>query len=161
MTPMALERTPGEAAVARSVDTARLIRCSVRCFWDGAIGAIPVIGLGLAAQALRLHERVRRETGATWRRPALFWYWIIGFGFTVAFDRLFGVAGMFSIFGIFLGLQSCEVWRSFSGAEQSFWNPGARHLRWGVVLAYAGYSGSMSLIGMMALGFAGIAFQSL
>lgn len=145
----------------KSVDMIRMIRRSRRCGLFGLIGAVPVIGLGLAWQALRLYSQVSAEMGEDWRPPRLYVYWIIALSFMAAFNGLFGFLGAFSVFGIFVGLQTWHLWRSFPETNGPIWNPGRRHMRWGITFAYAGYLGSWSLIGLVLIHASGGAFSGL
>ena len=140
---------PQKMLAAKSVDMARVIRQSIRCFVFGALGAIPLIGIGLAIQALRLHRKVLAEMGGTWRPPPLYWYWLIGLLYLWAYRELFGDVGTLSIFLIIGGLQTYHLWRSFSPAPR--WNPGERHLFWGAALAYLGCFGSLAMVGAVGL----------
>ena len=52
-----------------SVDRVRMIRRSIRCFVFGAVGAVPLFGLGTAFLALRLQRELARESGVPARAP--------------------------------------------------------------------------------------------
>ncbi len=140
---------PQKILAAKSLDMARVIRQSIRCFVFGALGAIPVIGVGLAIQALRLQKGVLAELEQPWKPPPLYWYWLIALLYLWAYGELFGPGGALSIFIIFAGLQTYHLWRSFPPTEPR-WNPGERHLFWGVALAYFGCFGSIVLLGVIA-----------
>lgn len=127
---------------------ARVIRQSVRCFVFGALGAIPIVGIGLAIQALRLHRRIFTELQQPWKPPPLYWYWLITLLYLWAYGELFGAAGGFSIFLILAGLQTYHLRRSFP--PEPPWNPGERHHFWGVALAYLGWFGSITLLAVIA-----------
>src|SRR5436190_21062131 len=75
---------------AKSVDMVRVIRQSIRCFVFGALGAIPIIGIGLAIQALRLHRKVFAELEQSWKPPPLYWYWLIALIYLWSYGKLFG-----------------------------------------------------------------------
>jgi hypothetical protein len=143
------ERSPTPLP-AKSVDMIRVIRRSVRCFLFGLLGVIPLIGHGLAWQSLHLCDEVLSEMGDNWHRPPLWAYWVVGLGAMIILDYFFGLIGWSSAFGIFLGLQTYHLWLSFPASDSLIWNPGRRHVLCGIALAYAGYFGSCSLIGLMA-----------
>jgi hypothetical protein len=128
----------------------RLIRRSVRCLVFGAIGFVPILGLGLAEQALRLRRLTLGEMGLEWRVPAIYWLW--GFA-TVAIwcaDRFFGiVADAIVLFG-FLLLQVWFLWREFPADLGPIWNPGCNHVFWGVALAYGGILNSLAVLAALA-----------
>ena len=140
---------PQKMWAAKSVDMARVIRQSIRCFVFGALGAIPIIGIGLAIQALLLHKKVLAELEEPWRPPPLYWYWLIGLLYLWAYRELFGAVGTLSIFLIIGGLQTYHLWRSLPSEPR--WNPGERHLFWGAALAYLGCFGSLTLLAVAGL----------
>lgn len=96
-----------------SVDRVRLIRRSIRCGWFGFLGLIPVIGLGLAVQAVRLHRQINSEQGTAWEQPAVSWpwlvYWLAAMAGVGACSRLAGfelAAGVFASFvGVYFGVR--------------------------------------------------------
>lgn len=75
-------KTTGGADPA--VDRVRLIRRSVRCGVFGLVGLIPIAGLGLAIQALRLYQQVMAESRGVTVRPTVSWtwlsYWLVALG---------------------------------------------------------------------------------
>jgi hypothetical protein len=143
---------PGDAPVApKSVDTVRVIRRSLRCFVFGLLGIIPVVGLGLAYQAVRLYGKVVGETSQHWEPPKMRWHWMSGLFCLWGYDQVFGWTGFLSVFAIFTWLITNQVRRSLAQPVGHFWNPAQRHLHWGVALAYAGYFGSISLAALLAL----------
>jgi hypothetical protein len=150
MTAQASDIQPPAPLHAKSVDMIRVIRRSVRCFLFGLIGVVPLIGHGLAWQSLRLCDEVMTEMGTNWPRPPLWAYWMIGLGAMLILDYFFGLIGAFTAFGMFLGLQTFHLWRSFPASATPIWNPGRRHVLWGIALAYAGYFGSCGSIGLIA-----------
>jgi hypothetical protein len=136
---------------AKSVDMARLIRRSLRCFLFGLIGTIPVIGLGLAYQAIRLHQKAAADMGESWQPPRVRWHWTLGLLCLWGYDYFLGWLGFLAIFVIFAWLQTNHVRRGFSVNQDRFWNPAERHSSWGVTLAYGGYFSSLSLVAFIAL----------
>ncbi len=140
---------PQKMLASRSVDMARVIRQSIRCFVFGVLGAVPIIGIGLALQALRLHRKVFGELEESWKPPPLYWYWFIGLLYLWVYQELFGATGALSIVFIIAGLQTYHLWRSYPPEPR--WNPGERHLFWGVALAYLGCFGSLTVVAVVAL----------
>jgi hypothetical protein len=120
----------------------RVIRQSIRCFLFGTLGAVPIVGCGLALQALRLHRRVLTDLQQPWKCPPLYFYWIAALINFWAYGELFGGVGAASVFLIFAAMQTYHLWRSFP--RRGRWNPGERHLFWGVALAYLGWYGTIT-----------------
>lgn len=52
------------------MDRARIIERSLQCFVAAWFSLIPLLGVAPAVIALRLHRRVRGETGASWNPAA-------------------------------------------------------------------------------------------
>ncbi|MFO1496949.1 MAG: hypothetical protein U1G07_00885 [Verrucomicrobiota bacterium] len=134
--PLASPALPG------SIDRLRMIRRSVRCFVFGAIGLIPIAGAGLAVQALQLHRSIRADLGEAWRPPLIAVYWIGGAAGLWAIWRRFGWPSELLLAMTLLAVQSLHVFWRMRTAPRKVWNPGRRALTGGVILAYAGLSGS-------------------
>jgi hypothetical protein len=133
---MRMESTDGNPI--RSVDEIRLIRRSLRCFYFGCFGLVPIIGLGLGLQSLRQAGQIFRELEQPWRRPAVYVYWLIGLGLLWAYGWLYGVTGIFFIFWLFVAIPAWHLWRSFPDASRIWSNPAERQVRFGVILSYTG-----------------------
>ena len=139
---------PPERLVPASVDRVRLIRCSLRCFWFGVMGAVPLLGLGPACLNLRLQRQLAQETGdpahiAGAKMPA-----ISGVAFVLAILLLcLDRPGLVLALGLLLsGLPGCLLFRIYRRTEPRQWNP-ARHLVcWGAGLACAGLVLSSTII---------------
>jgi hypothetical protein len=130
-------RTPAP----RSIDTVRVIRRCLRCFAFGALGLIPMGGLGLAIQALRLRDKVEAEVGERRSTRFALVYCIAGLLLLWAADRWYGWVGDLTVCWAIVVIQSCHVWSAFLQPNQPGY-PGWRELAWGVTFAYAGLSGS-------------------
>jgi len=121
-----------------SVDRVRLIRRSMRCFVYGLMGAVPLVGLGMACLTLRLRRELAEETGEPVRLTGALRCAIAAFA--LAFVLLCcHQTGLVLALGILLpALQGYGLLRQYQRAEPRLWNP-ARHLvYWGAGLAYAG-----------------------
>lgn len=62
------------------MDRARVIERSLQCFVIAWFSLVPLLGVAPAVMALRLHRRVRGETGANWNPAARY----AGAGFALA-----------------------------------------------------------------------------
>ena len=139
------------AAVAPcSIDRVRLIRRGARCFAFGAIGLIPVVGAGLAVQALRLGDQLNQELGETRQTRAMCWYWLAGVALVWAADAYFGLSAVLLVCVVLLALQSAHVWRKGRPVAGQQWNPAHRHVRLGVAFACAGLGLSLWLLALVA-----------
>ncbi len=128
----------------RSLDMVRIIRQSTRCFAFGVMGALPILGLGLALQALRLRREVVAETNESWELGPVWVYWLAGPIALWAMDRWFGLRAAAAIFVVLAGAQALHLWLTFPAPPAGLWNPGRRHLLWGTVLACGGIYGSIA-----------------
>jgi hypothetical protein len=141
------ERMPNLAP--RSVDMVRVIRRSMRCLVFGLIGLVPILGTGLAVQALRLRQAVSAELGEDWGRLHVSLYWILGMVALWAADGAFGLPGDVVVSFVVLVMQSWHVWRSLPPESKEYWNPGRPELVWGIMFAYAGLGGSLWLLALL------------
>lgn len=128
--------------VPGSIDQVRVIRRSRRCFIYGAIGLVPVLGTGLAVQALRLRDDVAAEVGERWAPPPILWLWLGGWVVLWGADAQFGFSGALVAGMALLGAQSWMVWRQAGSDPEAVWNPGRPMLVLGTLFAYAGLSAS-------------------
>jgi hypothetical protein len=112
----------------------------MRCFAFGLIGLVPVLGIGLAVQALRLQQRIAFEMKDSWKAPPVYVYWLLGIALLWAVDTHFGSIGDLTMALLVLAAQSFHIWRSFGLSPHRVWNPGRPQLTWGVICAYAGVS---------------------
>ncbi|MCL5098215.1 MAG: hypothetical protein M1608_11950, partial [Candidatus Omnitrophica bacterium] len=62
----------------QSIDTSRLIRRSLRCFYLGLAGAVPLFGIVMAILAIKLHREITLELRERWQLARLFVYWGLG-----------------------------------------------------------------------------------
>lgn len=131
----------------RTIDRVQLIRRSIRCFYLGAGGMFPLIGFGLAIQAMRLHREVARELGRKWNAPPVRWYWVFGLVGVLGYLKLFGCAAGALVGLLFVGIQTYHLWRSLPADFQM--NPADNHLRWGVILGYGGTFVSMLAVPLL------------
>jgi hypothetical protein len=130
----------------RSIDMVRLIRRSIRCLIFGAIGFVPVLGLGMAEQALRLLRVILAEVGGHWRAPGIYWLWVLGVAAVWGTDRLLGLLADAIVLFAFLLLQVWWLWRAFPREAEAVWNPGHPQVFWGVILAYGGILNSLTVL---------------
>lgn len=133
-------------AAGRSVDRARLIRRSLRCFTFGALGLFPVVGVGLAMQALRLADRIHAELGAVQERPPVYLFWIPGLLLVWLGDAALGVRGEVAACVVLLAIQSARVWRGVNGLPTAALNPAHLQVALGVTFAYAGLALSLWIL---------------
>jgi hypothetical protein len=131
---------------SRSIDKVRLIRGAMRCFTFGALGLMPVLGAGLAVQALRLADRINAELGQPRNRPAVYFYWTPGLLLLWLGDTVLGLAGEVVACVALLTLQSIHVWRSARRMPAPAGNPAYLQVTLGVTLAYAGLALSLWLL---------------
>ena len=128
----------------RSVDMVRIIRRSMRCFVFGLIGLVPILGVGLAVQALRLQRAVCAELGEPWQAPPVYFYLLFTALGLWWLDPRLGFGGDIFLVVAVLTAQSCHVFRRFPSPEKAVWNPGRAALIGGVMLAYAGQTITLS-----------------
>jgi hypothetical protein len=81
-----------------NTDRIRLIERSLRCFVYGLLSLIPLVGLGLALLAIRLHFRTWAESGGDWN-PAK--RYLLG-GFCLAWLGVLLSLGAMALFAVFL-----------------------------------------------------------
>lgn len=134
----------------RSIDRIRLIRRSMRCFTFGVIGLVPVLGTGLAIQALRLGRAISSDLDERWQIPPVPLYWLIGMVALWATDAAFGLAGDLFAMLVAVGAQSWHVWRRLVAQPEKVWNPARSQVIWGVTLAYAGLAFSLWTLAILA-----------
>ncbi len=143
--------SPSVGAPTEYVDKTRLIRRSLRCFIYGLIGAIPVVGITLAWQAIRLHRQVLRETGEACRLPKWwYFYWVAALAVSIVGDRLQGFLGALAAFWGFNGLHAVYLFQLASTRTGKVWNPARRYSYWGFGLACAGCFGLIALASIIA-----------
>ena len=68
------------------------------------------------------------------------------FRYSCALLRPFGQHAPQTVDG---GLQSVHLWRSLARGHRDAWHPGQRQASWGVILAYAGMSLSLWIVGVL------------
>jgi len=81
-----------------NTDRIRLIERSLRCFVYGLLSLIPLVGLGLAVLAIRLHSLTWAESGGDWN-PAK--RYLLG-GFCLAWLGTLLSLGALALFAVFL-----------------------------------------------------------
>jgi hypothetical protein len=140
----------GNDSVAVSLDQVRLIRRCRRCFAYGCVGLLPVLGSGVAYQAVQIRRQVCLELGENPLTPAVPAFVVVGLLLLWASDRAWGLAGDATVALIILALQSYTVWRSLCSSPSQF-RRGRRELTVGVTLAYAGLATTAWSIGVLAL----------
>lgn len=138
------------AAAPRSIDKVRLMRRSMRCFTFGALGLLPVVGAGLAMQALRLADQIHAELGEPKARPPVYLFWIPGLLLIWIGDAALGAAGDIAVWVLLLALQSARVWRDAYRNAAAASNPAHPQLALGVTFAYAGLALSLWLLAAVA-----------
>lgn len=133
-----------------SIDRTRVIQRSVRCFYFGLIGLIPVIGLVMAVLAIRLYHRVLEETR---ERPAHPLRWgVIGLKFLVCWTA-FTVASAMDVpllvlfILLFLVIQVFLATMRYWPVKAAVWNPARPQLFWGYQLAINGFFISFLVVG--------------
>ena len=134
------------ALAPRSVDMVRVIRRSMRCFVFGCIGFIPILGLGLAAQAMYLLRSVFAELNHPWHPPPVYYLWVLAVPTLWYVDELLGFAGCAVILGGLMAGQSYWLWKQFPREPTELWNPAREHLFWGMALGYAGILNSLAVV---------------
>jgi len=128
------------------VDRVRLIRRSLRCFIFGLLGVIPLIGLGPALVALRLHRQVALESGDYYGVARIVTWWLIGLLAIPAYYLTLGFAGAVLMAGLTVTVQASILWSHYRTSQAREWNPARNYLYWGVGLAYTGLFGLLSLM---------------
>jgi hypothetical protein len=129
-----------------SLDRVQIIRRSSRCSLFGKIGLVPIIGTGLAIQALRLRRTVCGELGMQWLLPPVAVYWALGLATLWAVDRVLGIPGDAFAIVLLLLLQSWHLWMRVPRAPTPAWNPVRAELACGAILACAGIGSSLWLL---------------
>lgn len=142
---------PGKVEPSVSIDSVRLIRRCMRCFVFGAIGLLPIVGVGLALQALQLRRLVSSELQEPWVHPRIYWFWLAGIAGLCLAEWRYGLLGDFVVIITLLAAQSVYLFRLLAPVPGGAWNPGFRPLIWGVTFAYAGLSLSLWLIAILLL----------
>ena len=136
-----------------SADRVRLIRRSMRCFVFGLMGAVPLLGLGMACLALLLGRQVAQETGEPVRTAGVNGCAVAYFALAVVL-LCFDQTGLVLALAILLSaLQGYLLFREYRRTNPAQWNP-ARHLvYWGAGLALAGLnlSSTILLLGILAV----------
>jgi hypothetical protein len=123
-----------------------MIRRSIRCFVFGAVGAVPLFGLGTAFLALRLQRELARESGVPARAPWMDGSSVIAFALMLFFLCL-DEAGLVLATGFLLcGLQGYLLFRQYRRTDPTDWNPARNLACWGAGLAYTGLNLSATII---------------
>lgn len=150
--------TAARPSAAAPVDPIRILRRSLRCFVCGLLGVVPAFGLGLAAEAIRLHRQVVAETGEPWDPTRVRVYFCLGcvceFFYGLMFENLFLLLPI-ALFG---GLLAFLVWWQYATEQGRVWNGARQCLYWGLGLAYGGCFlaaalGALLLAGVLGLGY--------
>src|SRR6476660_218632 len=131
-----------------SLDAVQVLRRSRRCFVYGCIGLVPVLGVGVACQALQLRNQVIRQLGEEPGNPTVPSYAGAGLLLLWGTDWMFGLVGDVVGFLLLLALQTYRVLRNLSG-NKSHCLRGRRELNLGAALAYAGLSMSLWMMGLL------------
>jgi hypothetical protein len=126
---------PGSEAPPEMI---RLIHRSVRCFVLGLAGAVPVLGIFAAFQAIRLFQSITRETGEAVRWKDFYRLWVLGIGFATLLFPLESPAQSLALMIGFGLLQLLILRQAESARVARSWNPARRHLYWGMALAHFG-----------------------
>lgn len=135
------------ARVLRSIDMARLIRRSLRCFVFGSIGMVPLVGTGLALQSMRLGQSVTRDSGEVWSPPPFRVYRFVGVLLLWLADPVWGLAGDWTLATFVLLIQSGHSLRRFLRSPSTVtWNPGQGQIACGMTLAQVGLSLSLWIL---------------
>ena len=100
-----------------SVDRVRLIRRGMRCFVFGSIGLIPILGSGLAIQAIRLRDDIKAELGERPDLPPVYVYWLGGLILLWALDGRWGISGDLATCVVLLAAQTGAAALTASRAE--------------------------------------------
>ena len=132
-----ISAAPPLSSVARSVDGARLLQRSLRCFRFGLASLVPLAGMGLALQSFRMAREIFRELEQDWRPPRAGVYSLLAAIFMGFYGKLHGPLAFLSVLALFLGLTAWHSWRTFPPPSRLWWNPAQRRLQWGVLLAQA------------------------
>ncbi|MEW6158195.1 MAG: hypothetical protein AB1813_12225 [Verrucomicrobiota bacterium] len=135
-------------------DKVRVIERSLRCFVFGLIGFVPLLGVALAFQAVRLHRSIRNETGEDWSAVPLGICWAIAFVFGCGFFALFqerGVVTVLVCFGLLTALVLHNQARRPGGIK---WNPARRYLYWGLGLGMVGIGNSVATLTLILIALA-------
>lgn len=142
---------PSDSARAlRSIDTARLIRRSLRCFVFGSIGLVPLVGVGLAVQSMQLARSVTRESGGEWCLPPFRLYRVVGVALLWFADPVWGLIGDWVLSIFLLLIQSFLCLRRFHHPPNvATWNPGQSALAWGMTMAQVGLSLSLWILAIL------------
>jgi hypothetical protein len=114
------------------------------------IGLVPIVGTGLAVQALGLQRKVNDELGLKWNTPFVILYWMVGVVLLWFTDGAFGIVGDLASAVILFGLQSWHLARSFPADAEDCWNPGRPELVRGVICAQAGIAGTLWFLALLA-----------
>jgi hypothetical protein len=129
-----------------TIDRVLMIQRSMRCFYYGLIGLIPVIGLVMAVLAIRLYHRVIWETGEKfarsprWGRVAMLYALCWGaFTFASVADVPLWILSVLLFFGFQVFLWRMQYWP----VTASEWNPARAHLFWGYQFAVNGLLSSL------------------
>lgn len=135
-----------------TTDMVRILRRSMRCLVFGWIGLVPMAGVGLAIQSLRLCRSVTSELGVRWKAPPVYGYWLAGASVIWFCDRFFDIGTNLIVLVALLLVQTLHLWRSWNDVPEPIWNAGKPALVWGTILAYAGLaSTTWSVIAMVIL----------
>src|SRR5438045_3062360 len=111
----------------RSIDMVRVIRRCLRCYFFGAMGLVPLAGVGLAVQALRLRRQVEAELGESKPTPWIVVYSLVGVLLIWALDGPLGGVGDLSAWVILVLVQSWNLWHALAPRGKPG-HPGWRHL---------------------------------
>jgi hypothetical protein len=129
-----------------SADRVRLIRRSMRCFVFGLMGAVPLLGLGMACLALLLGRQVAQETGEPVRTAGVNGCAAAFFALAAALLCFDQTSLVLALAILLSALQGYLLFREYRRTEPAQWNP-ARHLVWwGAGLALAGLNLSSIII---------------
>ena len=138
------------------IDRVQLIQRSIRCFYYGLIGLIPIIGLVMAVLGIRLYHRVIKEANEKPAHPprwgrVLFLYGICWSAFTLS--SLVDVPLWLLTICLFCAFQ-VFLWRmQYWPVTSTVWNPARSYLFWGYQFGVSGLFGSLFVTGAALFAF--------
>jgi hypothetical protein len=132
-----------------SIDTVRLLRSSVRCLLFGLIGLVPILGAGLAWQAMTMGRELLEETGEAWDWEPFLLLWVTGSMCVALLAPFLGLGMILLLWAWMTAGHSCLFARRFREGAPPLFNGARREAFAGMALGMAGVGGSVMLVALL------------